>query len=681
VNYIKALRGADASDGKVDGYIWYGDDTLASNALTQAFVITGRHLDTMVENLTFTDPQVENQNKMFYLRALTNMVNKYNRAIHPDPYFYRKVVFNMRDMIIARHENRLSDFVYQNANLQTFYNVELLSDQPELKAYLYKQVAKQDPKMVIQRLSEYANEPYACEIIAAAARKAPNEVYNYASSTNTTLNGAVKRCKDPLVQTIVRVSSESKSPLKAMCFISDIHQKKLSIAEVDRITANEQLFFKNLVRLKLNGDTLGSATFDDELEYRANRRYITRINELHESPPAVRFKILEGLTAEELYYIIVYGQDQIYTSSFTGAFERMMERLKPRSADELLEKVHYDHFRTFIRMSAGYNKLDAFLATMPLEERTRLLRKFVSNLDLGDADDLEDAVDVADAFGSIRDTMLAEFLRQEIITQYNHTSKAKDTKGSIVYGLLVTLTKGSDAVELSRSLQLPPINSVPNRDLQDSSGTIYEQFFFYGDDDGRSSYASFLSNFYESSKWKMDKNAQWVTIKSISGKPVVVFANLPLDHIAGKDEAAQQALKSYLNTQDIHPTVLVHRGHSYHLNSTIDNMESSNHIVILGSCGGYHNLGKVLERAPNAHLISTKQTGTMVINDAIIKRLNEHLLNGDDIDWPSLWQELDRQFKGKDREIFNDYVPPHRNLGAIFIKAYRRIYHSQEASS
>ena len=678
VAYNKALRGADASDGRVDGYIWHGDDTLASAALTEAFVETARHLDTMIENLPFKDLQVENQTKSLYLRAVTNMVIGFNRDINPDPYFYRKVVFNMRDMIIARHEARLPAFVYGNANAQTLFNVEILADQPELKAYLYREVAKQDPQKIIGKLSEFVNEPYACEIIAQAARKAPKEVYKYASSTNGSLNSAVRRCNDPLVQTIVRISKESKSPLKAMSFVSDIYQKRLSIPEVDKITANEHTFFKNLVRLKLQGDTLGSTTFSDELEYRANRIYITRMNELHEASPAVRFKVLDGMSAEEIYFIIVYGQDQVYTSSFTGAFDRMMKRLGPTTGYELLQKVRFEHFRTFIRMCAGYNKLDAFMATMPPEERTRLLRQFASNLELGGADDLEDAVDVADAFGSIRDTLLAEFLRQEILSQYNRVSKTKNTKGIVVYELLTTLTKGSSADELSRSLQLPPINRIPNGDLLDDTRTVYEQFFFYGDEDGRSSYGSFMSNFHESSKWDVEKTAQWVTIKSTSGHPVVIYANLPLDHISGKDDVAQKALRRYLSAKDIHPTILVHRGHSYHLNSTIDNMERSNRIVILGSCGGYHNLGKVLERAPDAHLISTKQTGTTVINDAIIKRLNAHLLDGDDIDWPAFWRELSPVFKGKDRETFDDYVPPHRNLGAIFIKAYRRIYHQRE---
>jgi hypothetical protein len=169
-----------------------------------------------------------------------------------------------------------------------------------------------------------------------------------------------------------------------------------------------------------------------------------------------------------------------------------------------------------------------------------------------------------------------------------------------------------------------------------------------------------------------------VTIKSVSGNPIVIYANLPLDHISGKDEAAQKALKKYLFVTDTHPTILVHRGHSYHLASTIEHMERSNRIVILGSCGGYHNLGKVLERAPDAHLVATKQTGTARINDGIIKRMNDHLLAGDDIDWARLWNELSAQFKGGDRGLFDDYIPPQRNLGAIFIKAYRRAYRAQE---
>jgi hypothetical protein len=470
-----------------------------------------------------------------------------------------------------------------------------------------------------------------------------------------------------------------------MSFISDIFNQRLTIVEVDKITGDETLFFKNLVRLKLQGDTLGGTTYSDELAYRVNSIFVRRINELHDNPnPAIRFKVLDGLSPEELYFVIVYGQDQIYTSSFIGAFTRMMERLKPATGDELFDKVHYEHFRTFIRMCAGYNTLSDFLATMKPDEKTAVMKDFITGLEAGKTDELEDAVDVADAFGSIRDTALADFLRQEIITNYTRVSEAKNLKGTIVYGLLATLTKGDNSSELSQALNLPPIRVMPFKNLADDSGVVYEQFFFYGDEDGRNSFESFKGNFTDTKKWQTEKKLdQWVEIRSITGKPVVIYANLPLDYEEGIEDEAQMALKRVLNVNNIHPTILVHRGHSYHLGSTIDNMERSNHIIILGSCGGYHNLGKVLDHSPDAHLISTKQTGTMLINDAIVKRLNEHLVAGDDVDWAALWNELATQFKGKgkDESTFNDYVPPHRNLGAIFIKANRRMFNEQEAGS
>jgi hypothetical protein len=36
-----------------------------------------------------------------------------------------------------------------------------------------------------------------------------------------------------------------------------------------------------------------------------------------------------------------------------------------------------------------------------------------------------------------------------------------------------------------------------------------------------------------------------------------------------------------------------------------------------------------------------------------------------------MWKELSRQFSGASREKFDDYIPPYKNLGALFIKAYK----------
>ena len=49
--------------------------------------------------------------------------------------------------------------------------------------------------------------------------------------------------------------------------------------------------------------------------------------------------------------------------------------------------------------------------------------------------------------------------------------------------------------------------------------------------------------------------------------------------------------------------------------------------------------------------------------------LTNKIRNGSNIDWIPFWKELDRMVTAK---IFEDYIPPYKNLGAIFIKAYKK---------
>jgi hypothetical protein len=118
---------------------------------------------------------------------------------------------------------------------------------------------------------------------------------------------------------------------------------------------------------------------------------------------------------------------------------------------------------------------------------------------------------------------------------------------------------------------------------------------------------------------------------------------------------------------------VIHRGHSYHVKYTIAQIPSSARIIILGSCGGYNNLKDVLTVCPDAHIISSKQTGTQTVNEPIIRAINNTLLEGRDIEWIPLWAGLEKQLKGNAQAMdrFSDYIPPHKNLGALFIKAYK----------
>lgn len=679
-NVEKQIKRADLMDGEVDRKIDI-EDTMAARLFTKAMIIDARHVMNHIENLTKTT----HQGKIYYHRALEALLRNLNNKPHTaeNGVYVNRMVANFEELVLARELNTVHDYVQQNANIYTLDNSSLLDDYISDKAYVFKVVGDAKPEMMIKRLPEFARESYADPIIAAAAKIMPGTILTYATSTSY-LSAAVRRNQDPLVQTIVRIGTESRQPLKALPFLQQIYKKKRTIKEVDAITSNQHAYYKALVGLKIEDDNVTEKSVDEELNLRG-LEMVREVNSLHDSPAPIRFKSIMDFNAPELYFMMIGSQDEIYTSSFTWMFDRMLEQMKPMTGGQLLDTVHRSHFRTFIRMAAGYNKLSPFLMTMDESNKNALMKDFVANLELGSNEDLEDAVDVADAFGSIKDTALMQFLKNEIKTNYERTYNANNAhseKGIIVYGILSTIFNSADnSAQLSGNLSvIPPITFVPYSSLINDKKEVIVQVFFYGDEDGKTSFESFKTNF-PSAKWKSTVNKSWMTFTSTGENPVTVYANLPLEE--PKDEEAQNALQNYLTDNKIVPTVVIHRGHSYHLGGSLANLTPEVKIVMLGSCGGYHMLAQVLDKSPDANIISSKQVGSKSVNEPIIKTMFDQLTAAKDVDWINTWNGLEKYFSTRpagEKDLFSDYVPPNKNLGAIFIKAYRKMMLTNEAA-
>ena len=56
------------------------------------------------------------------------------------------------------------------------------------------------------------------------------------------------------------------------------------------------------------------------------------------------------------------------------------------------------------------------------------------------------------------------------------------------------------------------------------------------------------------------------------------------------------------------------------------------------------------------------------MNQPMIIKITDLLRQGKDLYWPSIWKDFENTFQ--DNELFKDYIPPHKNLGAIFVIAY-----------
>ena len=145
--------------------------------------------------------------------------------------------------------------------------------------------------------------------------------------------------------------------------------------------------------------------------------------------------------------------------------------------------------------------------------------------------------------------------------------------------------------------------------------------------------------------------------------------NRPLPEETNEDAEAQKALCTFLDKNNIVPTVTINRGHSYNAPYTIEQMSMASKIVFMGSCGGYRMIHDILEKAPDAHIIGTKQIADAPVNNPFLRLIMEKLRLGSNIDWIPFWAELSKMATDP---IFADYVPPHKNLGALFIKAYKK---------
>ncbi len=61
--------------------------------------------------------------------------------------------------------------------------------------------------------------------------------------------------------------------------------------------------------------------------------------------------------------------------------------------------------------------------------------------------------------------------------------------------------------------------------------------------------------------------------------------------------------------------------------------------------------------------------GTRVINEPILKAINDDLKEGKNVEWLTIWKELAAKFPtGEAKERFDNYIPPHKNLGHSSLK-------------
>lgn len=682
------------SDGKSDKLFTPSQDDDINFLVTKALVKKVDAIQYVIE----TDNKLDHRLKVNYLSGLENVLRyfrlnwkqKTDKKVNPVnlPLIIASYEESMhKDRNGESIEGIISSLPYDAG--MNIVNAVIFEKNPGLKIAKNSLILKYcvlHPEKTLSSLRDNPDMPFADSLVRVVAKSYPKQLYDFAAANNK-LGFIIRNITDDnFIKTVVKMA-RSKSGQQYFVFLDNIVKGKMTMEEVDAAKDDSVSYYKLMVKtmIEYTGRALDKDTafefkgLRERLEKKAKENFVNIINGLHTaSDPAVRFKVIQPLTAEELYYLAVSADGSIYTSSFVkGVYPLMMKKIDNRG-DSLLMNLHFDKYRRFIKMTAGFNMLSNFLGTFPPKksmddesDAEKLMKAFVGKLEYGNG--LEDGVDVADSYASIVETIrpLSNEMLKNIQLNYQQNEKAGNKRGMAIYRILNNLFLSADTVnhiDLTKELSIPPVYEVPFKALANDSGRVIIQVFIYGDKDGIGVFPGIL-NLFSSANWKTDRsNPQWVTINSIKGKPVTIYLNRPLPEETNEDAKAQEALCAYLLKNKLFPTVTVNRGHSYNAPYTIEQMFSTSKIVFMGSCGGYRSIHDILEKAPDAHIIGTKQIADAPVNNPFLQLLGEELREGKDIEWIPFWKDLGKKATDK---IFEDYVPPYKNLGALFIKAYK----------
>lgn len=654
----------DKLDGKLDRYISTGDTVIDKQANFVYFTIVDymqklidKNLIPELDKITFYD------NLFVELRS----VNKSN--------YYRideldKKMLHVLGGLNALRQNNLKSYLLENVPL-SIKIAGFFKNSSEMRHFL-EVAAKRYPSQVLYYSYLFDDKDYALPILEEAIVRAPVFAKKYFLETHAIFK-AIKKSNHPVVQTILAIDKKFGKSTNAYVLIDDIQQSRLTIESANEIGKDQYLFLKAMLNIRKSKDPLGEHSLEAELETNA-LKFVRVVNDLHNDADNIRFAIIDSFDAPELYTLMVYSEEEIFTSTFNGFFKRFLVKLDTANGYNFLQQMGENRFRTFIKMAASYGKLSQFLATMKPEQQQQLMVKFASNLELDD-NEIEQAVEVADAFGSITDSSLINLLRNTIRSEYARVESQNSKRGKIIYGLLSNLFaregmfNDSWFKEISAKYQLPPLDKIDFETLFRRNRHNIWQIYFYDDEDGDASFKTFLATFKDPN-WQIFENQHFVKITSKNGAFVTIYANKPKSEYIG-----QPMIEKLLDSLRQEPDVMVHRGHSYYAYKTIEKIHHNTAVFILGSCGGYNSLKGIFERSPNVSVVASKQIGTMFVNNPLIKLIAEDIRTFKDVNWYATWTSLEGAVKNNKQayERFLDYIPPHKNLGALFIRAYNRM--------
>lgn len=528
---------------------------------------------------------------------------------------------------------------------------------------IFKEIAKKDPFWFFDFVYKYWKPVFYEEIKKEILKKeiilnATKEDCNWAKINFREFK------KESYIKEILLVIAENE-PYYIFELVKEFkkesYAKEILEKSVEKNWMYAFQFFKDLKKEPYAKEILKQASFVlNKMDLNENEylRIWQFINEQHEESDENRFLIISQLSDLSLYNLIVNWRSEVFTSTYNWIISKLFVKLKKSQKDiyDLALENDFKWVNIFVEARAAYNKLDLLFNNIKTLEKKKLLIDKLLDEERINAN-LPDYVAILEIIQKNKDKELENYIFDKI---NNNIQNWKNKE----YWLIVA--KESNKVnpnffkKIPEKYSLPEIKDIDEKILFNSKWKNIQQYFFYPDEDWKSSFQSFISNYKQSSEWKIEDKGTFVIIKSKenNNRQIQIFANKP--------EAGIENIKSYFDKEVIVPQIIVHRGHSFHAKYTIEKITSNTKLVFLWSCWWFQEVSNVVWKSIDSSVISTKWTWSMTINEPLFKEINEQIINSWGIKWNEIWWKMSKKLSNND--YFLDYVNPKDNYVLKFSK-------------
>ncbi len=529
-------------------------------------------------------------------------------------------------------------------------------------------------------MPQYA--PYLDTLVYAMANFAPVILNRKLTDNDTMYTALVNRNNKLTVKAVSQIKSDTYYE-KVLPFSLAIYEKRITPEEVVKLTMVPQdyyhAFVEEAIRLHLSSDPETHAFLSEpisELNKKfGNYYFIKEINELHESPDNVRFKVLSTLTAKELYFLMLagtydlsqQGSSALYTSSFLYLYKKFLKENEKGGLSKFFEDIDYYQFDDFMSIVTDYGLVADLVKNLDEAKVTRYIVNYLEALpgkQLSDNETIIDAMGMAQILYEVRDR---QNITNSVIEQINRIKKQPNLQNDLIYqrifNVYVDLMTDKYKYESDLTYDVLDVKRLQRNNL------ITQVSFFYDDEDAITSYSSSIAT-YDAKMWDKKDMGNFIVFNSKVGNKMKVYMNKP--NTKQGCEASQNEMMDAIAKDGYEITVFIHRGHSYHLSESLKKITPSCQFVFLGSCGGYREVLKVFQLNPDVNIISTRSVGSKLINDPLLEKINTDIVNNKDINWDALWKEQGSKFQSKlTKDLFAAYTAPNKYIGIKFI---RKVY-------